>query len=323
MSDQADYDVKGWVPYKLVATGENVQCRWLYAGNKDFTEPFFDETILACRMLPENGFLHKKINTGIDELTDKVKEAETIEPTAFIFHISRCGSTLLSQMLGLQPANIVLSEVPFFDNLLRYGKKHDCMAKILPQLKAAIGIYGTKRKEAHQHLFIKTDSWHIHFYKELRILYPTAPFFLLYRKPDEVLRSQQKKRGMQSLPDIVEPEIFGFEKNAGNITDLDKYMSKVLESYFQAFDDILQKDKLAFALNYHDGAMQMIETIVSVTGIPINETEKAAMQHRAGFHAKFPDQVFSEEKPEAPVPDSLKRSAELYDKIEALRSAKK
>lgn len=323
MNSDAAEDIKGWVPVKLFAGQEGPQCRWLYVGNKDFTEPFFDETISACRMLPENGFLNKKITTGIDELAEKVKDAETIEPTAFIFHISRCGSTLLSQMLGIQSGNIILSEVPFLDDLLRYGKKHDCMVKILPQLKAAIGLYGTKRKETHQHLFIKTDSWHIHFYIALRTLYPTVPFFLLYRKPDEVLRSQQKKRGMQSLPDVVEPEIFGFEKDALHITDLDKYMSMVLESYLLAFDDILQKDKLAFALNYHDGAMQMIEKIASVTGININETEKAAMQQRAGFHAKFPGQVFSEEKPDEPVPASLKISVALYDKIEAFRSAKK
>ncbi len=323
MSNQANDAVKGWVPVRSFVEHETLKCRWLYVGNKDFTEPFFDETISACRMLPENGFLNAKINTGIRELTDKVKEANTIEPTAFIFHISRCGSTLLSQMLSLQPSNIVLSEVPFFDELLRYGKKHHCMTEILPQLKAAIGLYATKRKDAHQHLFIKTDSWHIHFYAALRTLYPTVPFFLLYRKPGEVLRSQQKKRGMQSLPDIVEPEIFGLEKAAINLTDLDKYMSMVLESYLQAFDDILQKDKLAFALNYHDGAMQMIETIASVTGIHINETEKAAMQERAGFHAKFPGQVFSEESPDEPVPDSLKRSVDLYDKIEAYRLAKK
>jgi len=323
MNNEAEENVKGWVPVKLFTKDEQLQCRWLYVGDKNFSEPFFDETISACRMLPENGFLHAKINTGIQKLTDKVKEAKTLEPTAFIFHISRCGSTLLSQMLGIQPSNIVLSEVPFFDDLLRYGKKHHCMTEILPQLKAAIGLYGVKRKEIHQHLFIKTDSWHIHFYKELRTLYPTVPFFLLYRKPGEVLRSQQKKRGMQSLPDIVEPEIFGFEKNIVNITDLDNYMSRVLESYFLAFDEIMQKDKLAFALNYHDGAMQMIETIASVTGTHINETEKAAMQQRAAFHAKFPGQVFSEEKPADPVPFSLKRSVELYDKIEAFRAAKK
>ncbi len=317
MEDQIDNNINGWVPVKLYAE-ENLQCRWLYVGNKNFTEPFFDDTIAARRVLPENGFLNKRMS-GIDELADLVKEVDAIQPTAFIFHISRCGSTLISQMLGMQSSNIVLSEVPFFDELLRYGKKHDRMPGILPQLKAAIELYGAKRSEDHQHLFIKTDSWHIHFYKELRILYPTVPFFLLYRKPHEVLRSQQKKRGMHALPNFLEPAIFGFDEDKVSAMQFDEYTGMVIENYLDAFLEILQKDRSAYAVNYHDGAMEIINTIAAVTNLQISEIEKKMMQERAGFHAKFPTQVFNEEMPEEPIPGFLKRSGELYNKIEEIR----
>ena len=222
-------------------------------------------------------------------------------------------------MLGMQPSNIVLSEVPFFDDLLRYGKQHNCMPKILPQLKAAIGFYGAKRNENHQQLFIKADSWHIHFYKELRALSPTVPFFLLYRKPDEVIRSQQKKRGMQAIPNLLEAAIFGFDTNKISTMPLDEYMGMVIESYLTAFLEILQNDKAAYAVNYHEGAMQIVETIAAVTNLHISAAEKELMKNRAGFHAKFPKQVFSEENPDEPVPEFLKRSFELYDQIEVAR----
>jgi len=310
--------VAGWIPVKLYPEAESLLCRWLYVGDKNFIEPFFDETISACRILPQNGHL-KRSMSSTDMLVEWAKGIDVIEPTAFIFHISRCGSTLISQMLGLQPANMVLSEVPFFDDLLRYGKKHDCMPEILPQLKAAVGIYGAKRNEAYQRLFIKTDSWHIHFYRELRALYPAVPFFLLYRKPDEVLRSQQKKRGMQAIPNLLEAEIFGFDKEQIANMPIDAYMGLVIESYLTAFLHILENDKAAYALNYHDGAMQLLETIAAVTGLPVPESEKLLMQKRAGFHAKFPEQVFTEEQPNADVPGYLKKSFELYDKIEHTR----
>lgn len=313
-----DSAVKGWIPVKLYPEDDCLLCRWLYVGDKDFTEPFFDETISACRSLPANGHL-KRSMSSTDVLVDWAKAFDVIKPTAFIFHISRCGSTLISQMLGLQPSNIILSEVPFFDDLLRYGKKHDCMPGILPQLKAAIELYGAKRNANYQQLFIKTDSWHIHFYKDLRALYPNVPFFLLYRKPDEVIRSQQKKRGMQAIPNLLEADIFGFDKDKISLMHLDKYMGMVIESYLTAFLEILQKDRSACAINYHDGAMEIVDTIASVTGLQISETEKELMQNRAGFHAKFPKQVFSEEMPDEPVPGFLKRSFELYDKLEQLR----
>jgi hypothetical protein len=318
-----DSPVTGWIPVKLYPEAESLLCRWLYVGNKDFTEPFFDETISACRaQFTENGHL-KKSMSSINILEDFASDIESVSPTAFIFHISRCGSTLISQMLGMLPSNIILPEVPFFDDLLRYGKKNNRMPEILPQLKAAVDLYGAKRNENYDNLFIKTDSWHIHFYKELRTLYPTVPFFLLYRKPDEVLRSQQKKRGMQAIPNLLEADIFGFDKDKISKVPFNEYMGMVIESYLLAFENILQKDKLAYAINYHDGAMQIVDTIASVTSLQISDSEKLLMQKRAGFHAKFPEQIFSEEKPDEPVPGFLKRSFELYDKIEVIRLSKK
>lgn len=315
---KTDNNIEGWVPVKLLGEKDALQCRWLYVGDKNFTEPFFDETIASRRALPENGYLNIRIS-NTDELVEQVKQVEVIEPTAFIFHISRCGSTLISQMLCEQPANIVLSEVPFFDDLLRYGKKHGCMAGILPKLKASIGLYGAKRNEGQQRVFIKADSWHIHFYKELRALYPSTPFFLLYRKPLEVLRSQQKNRGMHAIPNYLEADIFGFDAGKISAMPFDEYMGAVLEGYFEKFVAVLQTDKHAYPINYHHGNMQMIDSVAAVTGISISAEERALMQERAGFHAKFPQQVFNEQMPDEPVPVFLKKSNELYYRLEEMR----
>jgi hypothetical protein len=310
--------IEGWVPIKLVNDDGERNCRWLYVGNKHFNEPFFDETISACRQLPENGHLKRSISS-IDLLQEWATRQQSIAPTAFIFHVSRCGSTLLSQMLSLQQSNIVLSEVPFFDDLLRYGKKENCLPQISPIVKAAIDLYSTKRNEAYNNVFIKTDSWHIHFYTELRTLYPTTPFFFLYRKPDEVVQSQQKKRGMQAIPNLIEANVFGFDKEEISTKPLDEYMGMVIESYLEKFYTILQEDKNCYALNYHTGAMDMIDTIAAKSALPITQEEYAAMQQRAGFHAKFPNQIFSEEKRIEAIPSYLKKSFALYDKIEELR----
>lgn len=312
--------MKNWIPLKLYPEDGELLCRWFYVGDKGFSEPFFEETASACRALAENRhFIRSMGSTSL--LPEWVQQMDVVEPTAFIFHISRCGSTLVSQMLGLQPANIVLSEVPFFDDLLRYGKLHDRMPGILPQLKAAIGFYGARRNQNQQRLFIKTDSWHIHFYKELRALYPTVPFFLLYRKPQEVLRSQQKKRGMQAMPLLLEPGIFGFTEEQACSMQLDEYMAKVIEGYLEAFLDILQKDKLAYAINYHEGMMSIVDKIRLITRLPVTEEEMALMQDRLVFHAKFPKELFNEETPDEPIPSYLKRSCALYEKLELLRTS--
>jgi hypothetical protein len=313
--------LKNWIPIKLLDEPNNDFCRWLYIGNKNFTEPFFDETISVCRSLPENGHLKRSVSS-IDILPEWANNIDAIKPTAFIFHVSRCGSTLIAQLLGMQPQNIVLSEVPFFDDLLRYGFKTKTMKNVLLQLEAAITFYGAKRSDDYENLFIKSDSWHVHFYEALRVLYPTVPIFLLYRRPDEVLRSQQNKRGMQAIPNLLEAYIFGFDKDIISHKPLDEYMAMVLKTYFEKFVDIVQKDANAYAVNYNEGAIEIVEKIANITGIKFTDVQIAAMKDRASFHGKFPEQVFSEPKLEDAIPAYLEKSFVLYQQMEMIRNSK-
>src|SRR5437016_3848077 len=225
-----------WIPYKLFFDEGRPFCEWLYTGDEDFTEPFFDETIVKCRQFNNRG---RKSTSSIDILPHWSNEIESVPPSAFIFHVSRCGSTLASQLLALDRTNIVLSEVPFFDTLLRSGKN-------IPRqlLKAAIAFYAPV-KNYRKRLFIKTDSWHIFFYKQIRELYPQTPFILLYRRPDEVVRSQQKQKGMHAVPGLIEPALLGFDENEVQHMNLNEYIARVLEKYLEALLHIVEKGALA------------------------------------------------------------------------------
>jgi hypothetical protein len=320
MGESISSAIKNWVPYRLYQEGGNNYCRWLYLGDEKIGEPFFEDTIGKRRKLPENSRLTRSVSS-VEVLPEWAQQIETVASTAFIFHISRCGSTLVSQLLCLQPANIVLSEVPFFDELLRWGHKNNCMPAALPLLKAAIEMYAAKRNENSASLFIKPDSWHVHFYNQLRELYPDVPFILLYRRPDEVIRSQQKNRGMHAVPGFIEPEIFGFDKNEIMQPGLDEYMARVIESYLEAFVKILNEDKHALAVNYNEGAIAIVNKIAAFTGISINEEEMEMMKQRSGFHGKYPGEIFAETKMEEQEPDYLKRAFELYDELERLRES--
>ena len=316
MKESISSALKDWIPFKLFEESGQDHCRWLYLGEEVFTDPFFDETIGKCWRLPYNSARYRPVSS-IAVLTEWSLQIESILPTAFIFHVSRCGSTLVSQLLGLNAANIVLSEVPFIDEILQSGFKKNRSSSSL--LKAAIRFYAAKRNEQQKYLFIKTDSWHIHFYKQLRELYPQVPFILLYRRPDEVVRSQQKKRGMHAVRGVIDPAIFDLTKE--EITDLgmDDYLAKVLESYFTGFINILQNDKLAIPVNYNEGIVTIVKKIAAITGINLTEDEMMVMKERSGFHGKYPEQKFEEPIVEAKVPGYLVRSFELYDEIEKIR----
>ena len=306
--------LKNWIPYRLFLQEGDTLCRWLFVGKNDFTEPFFDETISACLKLQENSQTKKCISNA-DILSEWSQHFEIVPPTAFIFHVSRCGSTLATQLLGLNEANITLAEVPFFDEVLR-SQKGERAAQLL---RAAVSIYGAKRKPAQQRLFIKTDSWHIFFYPLIRRLYPETPFILLYRQPGEVIRSHQKRRGIQAVPGILEAELFGFDREEILNNDFDEYMAHVLQKYFESFIEIAGKDPLTTLVNYNEGPLAIVEKVAAAAGFSFSEDEMQRMKQRAGYHAKYPDQVYSEEAMGSSVPAYLSTTIGLYEKLENTR----
>ena len=170
--------LKNWLPYKIIVNNEQALCRWLHLEDKSFSEPFFDETISKCKSFDINS-KHFIPVSNLQILPEWAENISSVKPTAFIFHVSRCGSTLLSQLLGINEQHIVLSEVPLFDELLRLPYRISNSGNIHAEnvLKEAIQFYGQKRKGNETSLFIKTDSWHVFFWKQIRKMYPEV--FLL------------------------------------------------------------------------------------------------------------------------------------------------
>jgi len=304
-------ELENWIPYKLSFVEEQPRCEWLYTGDKEFIEPFFDETIALCR---QNNVRSYRSVSSIEVLSHWSKGVVQVPPSAFIFHVSRCGSTLASQLLAQDRANIVLSEVPFFDSILRAGTSIP-----VEILKDAMAFYSPV-KNYRKRLFIKTDSWHIFFYKQLRELYPQTPFILLYRRPDEVVRSQQKRRGMHAIPGLIEPALFGFENDVTQLNQ-DVYLGEVLDKYFQAFLQIIEMDPLATLINYNEGPVAMVEAIARITDTPISDDDMEKIKSRAMYHAKYPEQVFSEEAIKDPVPDYCRAAFDKYEALEEIRKS--
>ena len=304
------------IPYHLFFNEAEAFCKWLFVGDGDFKEPFFENTIRLERYKPVN--IHpQQCISEINMITAWAQHVESCAPSAVIFHVSRCGSTLATQLLGEDPENIVLSEVPFFDELIQWKTKTapNDEAGLPELLKAAITFYTAKRTPAQKRSFIKTDSWHIFFYPLYRKLFPTTPFIFLYRRPDEVIRSHQKKRGMHMVPGLLPPEIFGFTSTDILTIPFDEYPAKVLEKYFEHFLHITKTDPLAYPINYSEGGMAMVEKIATVAGFTITGDLREVMNNRMGFHAKNPGEVFSEEGVKWESAGSMEKVMGLYGEM--------
>jgi hypothetical protein len=88
---------RDWMPIRVYSRDSSDLVDWCFMNDERFTHPFFTDTIRTRMREPFN--LIFRHQTPIETLREIVGE-DVIAPTGFIFHMSRCGSTLVAQMLA-------------------------------------------------------------------------------------------------------------------------------------------------------------------------------------------------------------------------------
>jgi hypothetical protein len=133
--------------------------------------------------------------TSIDVLAEFEMSEPHVTPRGLIFHMSRCGSTLISQMLAALPQNVVISEAGIIDAAIHAhlkvpGVSDDQRGHWLRGLVAALI---RSSADGERYLFIKFDSWHVLELPLIRRTFPTVPWIFVYRHPVEVMASHARQ----------------------------------------------------------------------------------------------------------------------------------
>ena len=312
-----------WIPARIVPDSTPPVCQWLYFNEMPYIDPLFDGTLGKIRSIPVNRHPIAAYSS-LDFLTAAATHFDTIPPTAFIFHVSRCGSTLLTQMLSTEPDTfIAVAEAPLLDEILRLSYRQPAVPQeVIDQaFTGAINALGRKRKGTEQHYIVKTDSWHLFFYETIRRLYPETPFILMYRLPHEVFHSHQKRSGIQAVPGKLEQEMIGFEiPSSGN---LQTYLATLLGRYYEKMAHIAATDRNTHLLNYNQGITAMTNTLSAVLGVPFSENTMEKIMDRTKFHSKSRVETFDETAaPEVEV-GLLRDAVNGYERLEGLRKQRK
>ncbi|MGZ8182469.1 MAG: hypothetical protein ACXWT1_10950 [Methylobacter sp.] len=296
----------GWYPVVV----RNDKLWWRFFGEKRFSEPFFHNTV--SRLDQDKSFCLQTSFDALDELEN------TLAPTAFIFHISRCGSTLLAQLLASLPSCVVMSEPPAIDSFLRLHCAQPAQSGAEKTLRKIVSALGQKRSKKERHFFIKLDSWHIGNLPLFRKAFPDTPFIFMYRKPHEVLFSHQRQRGPQMVPGLVDSAMLELDPEPLSPGDLDGYCVKVLAHFFSAA--CRQTDELIL-LNYNQLPQIVWSELLDLFSISHTPAELAAMKSRSGLHSKNAGKFAGD-----PQPAAYRAGSELcatiypyYEKLEQLR----
>ncbi|MCC9066664.1 sulfotransferase family protein [Flavobacterium piscisymbiosum] len=288
--ENLNHPLFNWIPYKLIEKDNEIYFEWIYLADLKYADPFFDESIAKCKSHAYNSKQFKVVST-VENLIEWSNELISVELKSLVFHVSRCGSTMLSQSLATSSENIMISEAPIIDQILRSDLFS--LEKKTSLLKSVIKLLGQKRFPEQQHLIIKLDAWHIFKASYLRSIFPDIPFALLYRNPTEVLKSHQKMMGMHMVPNLLPSEIFGISVKEVHDLSFQQYGGLVLEKYFQGFLDFYKADQNVVMLNYNDGMKAVIEKFIGFIKMDYSNDELEKIYDRLKRHSKNENAVFA------------------------------
>ena len=286
----------GFLPVRAAAHSAGPAIDWAWFGPERLTEPFYEGDLRRALRRPFNRMIRWRMALA-DFCAGAPRPPGTLAPQGFIFHMSRCGSTLVAQMLARSRRNIVVSEAAPIDFAVQTGNPDILRAMVL--------AFGRRRSGCEQRLFIKLDSWHALALPLFERAFPGTPWLFLFRDPIEVMVSQQREPGAQMVPQLVAPSIFGLEP----MTPGPDYTARVLSRICTAAAEGLVSPH-GLAVNYCDLPDAFERRILPHFGFTPDAAERAIMHDALGVDAKSPGLPFS--------PDSAAKRAAASDRLRAL-----
>ena len=184
-------DLNGWLPVDAVVVDGRPGLWWMEMADVTLAEPFFQQTVERAKR--EN---RAELFTEFDVLLQLEKQLESIEPTGFIFHSSRCGSTLVANACRAVSNSIVLSEANAIDKLIaRFITDADNPVKeslYSVFLRGVVHALSQRPSTNARHLFIKFACCSFAQLERIKRIWPNVPWLFLYRDPVETIVSNIK-----------------------------------------------------------------------------------------------------------------------------------
>ena len=319
-----------WMPARFAcrrAADGSVQptVEWTLMRRQRLLDPFFEETLQRQMMHPFHHVFRR--DSSMEEMVEWTEKHPGATLGGIIFHMSRCGSTLLCRQLMALERNIVASEPAPMDGVLRAalhmpGLPREVQVRWLRAMVAAIG----QPRNGEQAFYLKTDCWHVHQAELLREAFPEAPWIFLYRDPVEVMVSQLRMPAVWTVPGMFHPNTLGMEYSDWDPRQTDVYCARALANICEAGLRAAQSDARCLLVNYSELPEAMCGRLLGHFGLC--EDDVADMREAAQQNAKTPGMIFERdtrakqaEATERVHAIVLEHLQPVYERLEAVRMA--
>jgi hypothetical protein len=308
-----------WTPVALHLDAPTPSIEWGDFGSLRFAEPFFDDTVArwAAAHPPP-----RVVHTGLDALA-VLDQAPSLDPDGFVFHLSRCGSTLLTRLLQQLPGCVVASEPAMINQVLRADAAIIDDETCVRLLRLLIRAFGRVRLGDERHFVVKLSSWNVRKLDLLRSAFPYTPLLWLQRKPAEIIASllarEPEWRQELRVPEFA-AALFGMTGDEAAVAEPAVLYASALASLLKAAR--AAPPAAMRTIDYADLPQAAWTTVAPYFGLAPDDGDIALMAAQARFYSKDADPTPFERRQDTAdaIPEAIRRLAaveldSLYDAL--------
>ncbi|MBS4728304.1 hypothetical protein MSM1_08085 [Mycobacterium sp. SM1] len=299
-----------WTPVRVDFSGAAPAVDWADLSGERFTEPFFDQTVALWACSPRARPL---VRTGLDALV-ALDDEPSLEPAGMIFHLSRCGSTLVSRLLGTLPGVVVLAEPSPLNSLLGLDPGRVDEGELVRLVRLLIRALGRCRHHDEYHLVLKCTSWNIRRRAVIAAAFPETPWVWVQRDPVRILASllatPPRWVGLQAAPAGV-ARLFGLDPATVPVMTRAEFAARALGAMLEAAaSDPVRR----LCIDHADLPGAIWQRVAPHFGLEVDLSAIERMIEESRFYAKdLTPRVFAHDDPEhRPITDAMREAAQRF-----------
>lgn len=303
-------DLARCTPIRFDFSGSAPTVIWADLTAERFVDPFFDDTVARCL---SGAQARPLVRTGLDALVALDGEP-SLDLAGTIFHLSRCGSTLVSGLLRAVPGVVVLSEPAPLNALLRLAPDRVDEATLVQLVRLLVRALGRRRHGDERQLVLKCTSWNVRRREILAAAFPETPWIWVQREPVRVLASLFAEPpgwlGLQGRPHQA-ARLFGLDPAAVPEMSRVEFAARVLGAMLDAAATDADRRLL---IDYADLPSAVWQRAAPHFGLQVDDAAVQRMIEDSQFYSKDrASRVFTGDASERrPVTDEMRVAAERF-----------
>jgi hypothetical protein len=274
-------DLTQWTPVRLILRPPEAAIEWCDLRGLRFEEPFFDQTVARWTDRP-------LVRTSLQELA--LLDAEpSLDPIGFVFHMSRCGSTLVSRLLSTLPGMVVAAEPGPINALLELDPALVDDAARATVLRLLIRALGRIRAGDETRYVVKLSSWNVRLLPLFRQAFPDVPRIWVHRAPAEVMASiLAGPPGWMQLHrfPLKAQYLFSLDPAAVETMTPEEFCARALASMIESW--LAEAGPDALTVDYRTLPEAVWDRVAPFLKLDLDEAAIARMAEEGRYYAKDP-----------------------------------